>query len=231
MDNLLKDIAVDWHWVESNISSKEKLGNISEGPTKKSILEQLKNALVIAGPEAKPAVSIAKDGIVNSGPASILLESGVSLSGKELSSHMKGASFIYAFLVTIGKGLEDAASAYMNSGDHLMGYLLDRLGSFAVESLAKNAEEILRQRLAAENLSVSMRFSPGYCDWPIEEQFKLAKIINFAEAGVTLTENCMMIPKKSITAIVGVGPEKLFAKVQSPCSVCNMKVCNYRRAG
>ncbi|MDD5137031.1 MAG: vitamin B12 dependent-methionine synthase activation domain-containing protein, partial [Candidatus Omnitrophica bacterium] len=108
-------------------------------------------------------------------------------------------------------------------------YLLDRVGSFAVESMAKNIEETLRKKLARKNLSVSMRFSPGYCDWPIEEQFKLAKIIDFDKAGVSLTESCVMIPRKSITAIVGVGPKDLFKEVRSPCAACNMKVCDYRR--
>ena len=125
---------------------------------------------------------------------------------------------------------EDAATSCMDSGDHLLGYLLDRAGSFAVESLAENTEKRLRCSLAPEGLGVSMRFSPGYRDWAIEEQFKLAKIVDFKKAGVTLSENCMMVPKKSISAIVGVGPKKLFSKVISPCAVCNMKVCDYRRS-
>jgi cobalamin-dependent methionine synthase I len=142
---------------------------------------------------------------------------------------MKGATEIYAFLVTIGKDVEDAATSCMDSGDHLLGYLLDRAGSFAVESLAKNTEDALRRALAPKDLSVSMRFSPGYCDWPVEEQFKLIKIIDFAKAGVTLTKSCVMIPKKSISAVVGIGPKELFAKAKSPCALCNMKVCDYRR--
>ena len=150
-------------------------------------------------------------------------------SGKELSKHIKGATHICAFLVTVGKEIEEAASSCMHSGDHLLGYLLDRAGSFAVESMAKNAEESLRHALAPGKLSVSMRFSPGYCDWPIEEQFKLAQIMDFGKAGVTLSENCMMIPKKSISAVVGIGPKELFVNIQSPCSICNMKVCDYRR--
>jgi len=63
----------------------------------------------------------------------------------------------------------------------------------------------------------------------VEEQFKLARIIDFSKAGVTLSENCMMIPKKSISAIVGIGPKQLFSNIKSPCAVCNMKVCGYRR--
>lgn len=229
MDNLLKNVTIDWDWVKSHVTSRERLKEISESQTKEAIFKQLKNALVAAKSKACPKVSLAKENIAVFNPTSIELKCGVVLTSKELSSHIKGATDIYVFLVTIGKDLEEAASSSMGSGDHLLGYLLDRIGSFAVESLAKNAEETLRTSLAKEHLSVSMRFSPGYCDWHIEEQFKLAKIIDFSKAGITLTKNCMMIPKKSISAIVGIGSEKLFAEVTSPCTLCNMKTCDYRR--
>ncbi|MDD5428889.1 MAG: vitamin B12 dependent-methionine synthase activation domain-containing protein [Candidatus Omnitrophica bacterium] len=229
MDNLIKNVAIDWRWVGSHVSSGERIKDMAEGSAKEAVLEQLEKAVSIAKLAAKPAISMVKKEITNFGPLSFELEGGINLSSKELSSHLKGASSIYAFLVTIGNELEDTASSYMNSGDHLLGYLLDRIGSFAAESLAENTEKALRNYFAPWHLSVSMRFSPGYCDWPIEEQFKLAGIIDFPKAGVTLTKSCMMIPKKSISAIVGIGPEKLFSKVASPCALCNMKVCDYRR--
>jgi len=281
MDNLTKTVTIDWEWVRTHLSARERLEKIAEGSTKEAVLTHLKEALDIAESKAAPAIALVKKEIINFKPYSFEVEGGITLSGRELSSYMKlpglkagvsicpepppslklwrdpapgstdggkipprlsavsrprfwgggikGATHIYAFLVTIGKGVEEAATSLMNSGDHLLGYLLDRAGSFAVESMAKNMEDTLRRSLAPENLSVSMRFSPGYCDWPIEEQFKLAGIIDFAKAGVVLTENCVMIPKKSISAVVGIGPKVLFAKVKSPCAVCNMKVCDYRR--
>ena len=226
-----KSLEIDWKWVEAHTSTREKIGKIGDGPAKEAVLDHLKEALEIAKSKAAPAISIAKLRILKFNPDSLELGNGIILFTKELSSSLKGATHIYAFVVTIGKGLEEAASAYMDSGDHLLGYLLDRIGSFSVESLAEKVESDLRSDLAPEGLGVSMRFSPGYCDWRIEEQFKLAGIIDFAKAGITLTESCMMIPKKSISAVVGVGPKELFSKRISPCTVCNMKVCEYRRVG
>ena len=229
MNDIISSITIDWEWVRSHLSAKEKIGKISASETKDAILEHLKEALEIAKSKAAPRIHSVKKEIINFNPDSFQIEGDITFSGKELSGHIKGATHISAFLVTIGKDIEEAASSYMNSGDHLLGYLLDRAGSFAVESMAKNAEDALRQTSALKNLSVSMRFSPGYCDWPIEEQFKLAKILDFSKAGVTLSKNCMMIPKKSISAVVGIGPKELFSKIKSPCLLCNMKVCDYRR--
>ena len=229
MKDLIKTVTIDWAWVEAHLSTKERLKSIDEGSTKKALFTHLKEALDIARAKSAPRISIAKKNIVRFSPASFEVEGGITISGRELTSNIKGATHIYAFLVTIGKSVEEAATASMNSGDHLLGYLIDRAGSFAAESMAQNTEYALRRTLTPEGLSVSMRFSPGYCDWPIEEQFKLARMIDFGKAGVTLTESCVMIPKKSISAVVGIGPKELFAKVKSPCAVCNMKVCDYRR--
>ncbi|MDD3905776.1 MAG: vitamin B12 dependent-methionine synthase activation domain-containing protein [Candidatus Omnitrophica bacterium] len=224
-----ENITIDWEWVEKHVSERERLGKINAGDTRESVLKHLKEALAIARLKAVPAVTFIKKPILTSCASSLTIDGGIMLSSKELSAHLKGSSCIYAFAVTIGKSVEDTASRYMTKDDHLLGYFLDRIGSFAVESMAKNMEDNLRNKLASEGLSVSMRFSPGYCDWPIEEQFKLSKIIDFSAIGITLTESCMMTPKKSISAVVGAGPKELFSKVKSPCEVCSMRTCDYRR--
>ncbi len=230
MNDLTSKVNIYWEWVESHVSSRERLKDISIGSTKDAVLEQLNKAVETAKLKVRPAMIFEEKKITALMPSSVNLE-GISLSSRELSSHIKGATHACIYLVTIGQDLEDAASNYMKMGDHLFGYLLYRVGSFAVESMAQNAENALRDSFKGKRMSVSMRFSPGYCDWPIEEQFKLQRILDFSKIGVTLTDNCMMIPKKSISALVGVGNENLFSKIISPCSVCNMKVCDYRRSG
>ena len=74
-----------------------------------------------------------------------------------------------------------------------------------------------------------MRVSPGYCDWPVEQQAELAKALDFSKIGVSLTGTFMMVPKKSISAMVGIAPEGRFAEADSPCSICTTKKCSYRR--
>ncbi|MFA5143537.1 MAG: vitamin B12 dependent-methionine synthase activation domain-containing protein [Candidatus Omnitrophota bacterium] len=229
MENLIKTITIDWDWVKTRVSTREKLTRIHAVETKEALLDSLGKALEEARSKAAPKIAIVKKFIAKFETASFTLEDGPVISTKELSAYIKGANHIYAFLATIGKDVEEKATSYMNGGDHLSGYLLDRIGSFAVESMAKNAEDALRRKLQLKNLSVSMRFSPGYCDWPIEEQSKIAQIIDFSSVGVTLTQSCVMVPRKSITAVVAVGPGDLFKDIRSPCAVCNMRVCDYRR--
>ncbi len=204
---------IDWSWVKSELLRHER---ISEGKAaiKKVVAEALKEARSLASPAS----------------ASITMNAGgISLLTPKISSYLKGAKSLYIYVVTIGARLEKKASLLMSKGEELKGYLLDRIGSLAVESLAEKEEEALRAECGRKGQSVSSRFSPGYCDWPLEEQRKLDGLVDFSKAGVSLTEKCMMVPKKSISAVIGIGPSGLFKKMDAPCVLCDKTDCDYRR--
>lgn len=220
---------IDWKWVKNGFLKKDRVLTIEKPGIKRSILACANECLRIAKSKAAPKVTVTKKKIAGMSGSSIDLEDGVRLSTGGISSSLKGAAHLYIMALTIGDSIEKAATRYMEKGDFLHGYLLDRIGSFACESLAESVEEDLRKAYARKGLSVSMRFSPGYCDFPIEEQFKLDKAIGFSRIGISINKHCMMIPKKSITAIVGIGPKGLFGKKRSQCGTCAKSDCSYRR--
>lgn len=215
---------IDWNWVERELVNREKI--------KGSSLDILKESLGAARRLAAPIVICANESVTGRGGsrAGVITIGGVKLTSRYLASYLKGASYAYIFLATIGGALEESATALMKEGSEPAGYLLDRAGSFAVESLAQGYEERLREEYMARESSVSMRMSPGYCDWPVEEQRKLDTLLDFSRAGVRLTEACMMVPRKSVSAVVGIGPKGLFSAKVSQCGICNMKDCDLRRA-
>lgn len=219
---------IGWEWVRERLLEKEKIDGIGRADSRKVILLAVDRCLKRAKALARPAMVSVKRKITNISDGSIAVDGPVLSVGKRLSSYFKGATHAHIFLVTLGKDIEEEASRLMAKGGYLNGYLMDRIGSFAVEDLAGKAEEKLRSLYASRDHSVSGRVSPGYCDWPIEEQRKLQKVLNFSAAGVRLTENCMMAPKKSISAIIGIGPKGLFPAKSSRCAICDEKDCRYR---
>lgn len=49
------------------------------------------------------------------------------------------------------------------------------------------------------------RFSPGYADLPLETQKDLFTFLEVSKRlGVTLTDSCLMVPTKSVTALIGI---------------------------
>jgi len=220
------DTAIDWAWVKKELA---RIENIPSSGTKADLRRAAETCLKNGAGLCEPGSVRAEKRIVSVKENSVVLEGGVKLSGSFLASYLKGARSLGIFVVTIGHALEDKASRLMAEGEGLDGYLLDRIGSLAAESLAENFEKLMRREFKRRSLSVSRRLSPGYCDWRIEEQFELVKLVDFSKAGVRLTDSCMMVPKKSISAVAGIGAKGLFTDVKSQCAICDKLECSYRR--
>lgn len=218
---------IDWAWVKKELFLSEKVDGQKNKAISECAQDCLKKAADLCGP--KIAFEEKKVSVITS--KSIKIEGGIAFDSPALAAYLKGAQSICVFLVTIGSRLEKSATKLMKEGNYLEGYLLDRIGSFAVESLAQDFEDNARKVYGRTAKTVSMRFSPGYCNWPIEEQLKLDKIIGFSKIGISLTESCMMSPKKSISAVMGIGPMNLFRETKRQCSICDKKDCSYRRIG
>lgn len=222
-------LTVDWPWVEKELLRTERINANNTDERSRAISLALAECVRKAGSLAAPRYVSAGKKVTVFDNDSIEIEDGIKFYTKKTTRYINGASGLVLFLVTIGPGIEDEASLLTSGKDPLKGYLLDRIGSFAVESLADNLEKRLRRDYSRDKKSVSSRFSPGYCDWPIDDQFKMAKALDFSKAGVRLNEGCMMVPKKSISAIVAVAEEGVFKKFVSSCDVCDINGCNYRR--
>jgi len=134
------------------------------------------------------------------------------------------------FVCSIGPKLEDRVAVLMGRGETLKASILDAIGSEATEKVADYVEAKVKREAESVGAGVTLRYSPGYCDWDITQQRKLFKIFEPDDIGVSLTEECLMIPQKSVSAIVGVGwgDKRLIA--MSPCRHCEKKGdCEHRR--
>ena len=222
-------IAIDWDLVKKDVLRSEKIGISDNGERADNIKSSLVACMVKARSLAEPKYTFEEKNISSLGDDFIEIEGGIRFLTAKIPPFIRGAKSLVLFVVTIGDKIEKEAGILTSGKDPLNGYLLDRIGSFAVESLAEMLEKRLRKDYLLLKKSVSSRFSPGYCDWPVEEQFKMARAIDFSEAGVRLTEGCMMVPKKSISGIVAVADEGVFKDFISNCETCAMKECDFRR--
>jgi len=222
-------IGADWAWVEYELKARERINTDDKSERGTAIVKALNKSITRAKALLKPNYIQTIKKITSIGNNFIELEGGVRFSSGKISGYIKGASHLAIFLVTIGDGIENMASELTKDKEPLEGYLLDRTGSFAVESLAESIEKKIRRDYSILGKSISRRYSPGYCDWPIEEQRILAKILDFSKVGVSLNEACMMQPKKSISAIVAIADKGIFTESGSTCEICEKKDCSYRR--
>jgi hypothetical protein len=154
---------------------------------------------------------------------------GITFKSGVLARLLGECEYAAVFVLTIGGYLEELVAYLSNRGMVLQATVLDAVGSGAVEILAGEIETEIRREAAANGLVVSRRFSPGYCDWDISQQKGFFRLLDGNTAGVSLTENMLMMPRKSISGIIGIGLPGRAIEKYNPCLTCQKKDCPGRR--
>jgi hypothetical protein len=154
----------------------------------------------------------------------IKLDVGTLFTGPLVARHLAGAERVAAVVCTIGAELESFAAAQQ---DLVLAMALDGLGNAAVTLVGQQVCERIVGQAKAQGWTVSTPLSPGAPEWPVEVgQPQIFALADPAAAGVRLTEGGMMIPKKSISFVAGIG---MNVSQENPCEVCNLKeTCRYR---
>ena len=143
-----------------------------------------------------------------------------------VTSQLKNADQAILFLCSIGPGMELWSKQFAGEDDPTMSYFVDTVASVIVEAAVDVLHDHLSQYMKSQGLNVTNRYSPGYCDWSVEEQKKLFSFLPKGFCGVSLTDSALMIPIKSISGIIGVGKNVEYK--QYLCDTCGKKDCTYK---
>lgn len=151
--------------------------------------------------------------------------------GKSVAEHLTGAVEVVLMAVTLGHGV-DRELRRLSMVDPLGQVMLDAAATAEVERLANKTEAQIRAEARERGLFCSWRFSPGYGDLPLEVQPDLLGRLDAARRlGVTLTPSNLMVPTKSVTAIVGLHPTPQ-PGLAATCDVCELRPhCALRSRG
>ncbi|TGB01980.1 methionine synthase [Halobacillus salinus] len=135
--------------------------------------------------------------------------------------------YVGFFAVTAGKGIRERAVKLKENGDYLASHALQALALETAEGLAEKVHQQMRDKWGfpdptdftmQERFSAKyqgQRFSFGYPACPeLEDQQKLFQLIQPEDIGIELTEECMMEPEASVTAMVFAHPEARYFNVQ-----------------
>jgi len=145
--------------------------------------------------------------------------------GKGLAKNLAGCPQAIAFVATTGMAseLQRKRAAVASPAKALV---LDAIGTAAIERFC----DLLGQQWVVELRGhyLRPRFSPGYGDLPLALQTPLLDALGAQKnIGITLTESLLMIPQKSVSAIVGVGRAGC-TELRTDCSACDKQDCAFR---
>lgn len=156
----------------------------------------------------------------------IILNNGLmELPGASIKKHLENSEQCILMAVTLGASL-DKRIRYYEKTNLSMALILDACGTALVEELANKTGDIIGNELQGSCLT--FRFSPGYGDLPITIQKKFLKVLHAEKKiGLTASEESILFPRKSVTAVVGIVKERNSG--EKGCKTCNKKDCQYKK--
>ncbi len=144
-------------------------------------------------------------------PKCCYIKTNVSVCGKQvdlgfakvessaLAKNLSGCKDAFVFAVTLGHSVDRMLSRLSRLSPAEF-FVCDGICSALAENVCDEAEKVIKG-----NLDCKPRFSPGYGDLDISVQRDVLTSLNAEKLlGITLTDSNLMIPQKSITAVVGI---------------------------
>lgn len=153
---------------------------------------------------------------------------GVTFNSKNLMKNLKGCDKVIIFAATLGIkiDMEIKKLSKINISDS---FIFNACATAAIENYCDQIQSYLKEIFLNEGYFLRPRFSPGYGDFSIEHQKDFASLLNTPKIiGLTLTDSLILIPTKSVTAIIGLSKNDLKCD-KLGCENCNKIDCNFRR--
>ena len=153
----------------------------------------------------------------------------VNMESDALARNLKGCCGALLLAATIGPACDMLVrrASITSAADAA---IYQAAGAAAIEAFLDDMNDKIKADYEAQGLFLRPRFSPGYGDLKLDHQNDWFRLLDISkQIGVELTDSLLMVPTKSVTAIIGIGIDK--AKTScSGCSGCNKKdTCNYSK--
>ena len=131
---------------------------------------------------------------------------------------------------TIGPRLDETVGILNRQGEMLAAYLMDSVGVVALSKVSDAANRMVETYAGELGWGVGDRLSPGSLKgWPTSGQREICALLDLNHAGLSLSDSGLLVPFKSASGFIGIGPEYKRQSVGSVCSLCNLKETCWRR--
>ncbi len=157
----------------------------------------------------------------------VTLTGGAQLESHGLAHKLVGADFMIAAIATVGPEIERHALCAMKK-EPAYALALDGYGTAAIGALTVAMKSFFAKRAAEAQLSSTSPLYPGTNDWELAAaQAQLFSIVDASAIGVSLNSSFLMTPCKSVSMVIGVGPQ--MKPPGQPCEECGaFATCRHR---
>ena len=151
---------------------------------------------------------------------------GMTAKSESLTRHLTGCRRVVLLAATLGTEADTLLRRY-SVQDMEKAVIGQAVCAAMIEAYCDEIEDEIRQKPAISGLCPTTRFSPGYGDFDIAHQKDIVSLLNCdRRIGLTLTGGYMLVPSKSVTAVIGFSEEKVHN--EGRCRQCAEKSCEFR---
>lgn len=125
------------------------------------------------------------------------------VSSENLKTNLRDSHHIILIAATIGPMFDRLMIKYSKTSP-LKEAILQAMGAMFIESFLDDCNEVLASTAQAQGYCLRPRYSPGYGDLPLSLQRDIFNTIRADRIGLTLCDSLLMMPSKSVTAIIGI---------------------------
>lgn len=171
------------------------------------------------------------DGADRADGSEVLRIAGTEIRSRALARNLRGCSQAYLMAATLGMG-PDRLITRASVSQMSRAVILQAAAAAMIEAWCDEVNRMIIREASSQGLHCRPRFSPGYGDFSIDHQRDFAQILRLQkEIGLSLTQTLLMMPSKSVTAVIGLSDEKSDCLLQG-CEMCGKrKECAFSRIG
>ncbi|MBU3114234.1 vitamin B12 dependent-methionine synthase activation domain-containing protein [Clostridium lacusfryxellense] len=160
----------------------------------------------------------------------LLIGSTLVLKDKDIKDLLVNSVKCAVMAATLGSAV-DIKLAYYSRFNITKGVIMDACASTAIEYICDELQDKIMKNALQDNLYITTRYSPGYGDFSIANGAEILNVLDaYKKIGLTITENSIMLPRKSVTALIGLSKVKNF-KSHTGCESCKNVGCEFRKVG
>ncbi|MFG6384545.1 MAG: Vitamin B12 dependent methionine synthase activation subunit [Lachnospiraceae bacterium] len=158
-----------------------------------------------------------------------ILIDGLVINSANLAKNLKECKHVVLLAATIGRAADMMIKKYAVT-NLAKSVIVQAAGAAYIESYVDEIEETIRKYAKEQELYLRPRFSPGYGDFSLEYQKDIFAMLECSRRiGITLTEGNLMIPTKSVTAVIGLTTKERASCQKETCSQCEKQDCEFRQ--
>lgn len=135
----------------------------------------------------------------------VVLGGGTEIESEKLARFLDGCTEALLIGATAGGAIMDAIRGDIEGKDMTRGVVVDAVASEMTDAALDWIVGYFNRLLTRERARLTKgRFSAGYGDFLLENQRLMYKLLELDRIGVGITEACILVPEKSVTAVVGI---------------------------